>query len=131
MAAVETRGTAGNRKHRQQLRCHAELQTQIEPRLPAIWLSRTGEETLRATELLPAHSHVSEEPSPDRAAPAPVPRRYHRVSEILLGAGSVASGPRGLLAAVLGHAHPASAPVSARHRTRHPRLPFPPRCQLA
>ena len=55
----------------------------------------------------------------------------HCLSEILLGAGRVAPGTRGVLAAVLGHAHPASAPVPARHRTRHPRLPLPPRGQLA
>ncbi len=34
-----------------------------------------------------------------------------------------------LLAAVRGHAHPASAPVSARHRTGHPGLPLPARGQ--
>src|SRR5208282_5229696 len=131
MAAVETRGTARIRKHRQQLRCHAELQTQIEPRISAIRLPRTGEETLRATALLPAHPDIPQEPSSDGSTPARVPCRYYCVSEILLGAGCVAPGACGVLAAVLGHTHPASAPVPARHRTCHPRLPLPPRGQLA
>ena len=53
------------------------------------------------------------------------------VPEIRLGAGRVASGTRGLLAAVLGHAPAAAAPVPARHRVGHPRLPLPSRGQGA
>ena len=79
--------------------------------------------------LQPAHPHISKKPSSIRPAPAVVAGRFHRISEIVLGAGSVASRADGLLAAVLGHASPATAPVPASHRTRHPRLPFPPRGQ--
>ena len=48
--------------HRQQHRGRAQLQTQAEPRVPAVRLSRPDEEALRAEGVLPANPHLPEAP---------------------------------------------------------------------
>ena len=95
---LKQRGPAGSGKQRQQHAGGAEFQT---PSSTAISSTDGYRELMKKLYepqvLLPADSHVSEEPPAQRPAAPAVTGGFPGVREILLAAGDLVSRPRGLL----------------------------------